>query len=218
MSRQAKLLCLAAVTFSAACADDSTAPVVTPTVTRPSFAPGGNSSSKVGFVSLSAALNPSPTLAVSYTIAGVLPGQTIEVYASAQTARTDACVNGGENVTKKKITSENTVLASGLAFTATVPGDVVGVILLPFPDSPLDCPSGQVATFMGGFWSDVAVTANIATIAGCPPQTICIVVIGKTSTGTYPVSPADRIAAIRSAVVEQHPPGRRHGHDPRPHR
>lgn len=159
MRRQATLLCLAAVAFTAACADDPTAPAVSPTVTRPSFAAGGNSSSNVHFISASAALNPSPTLAVSFKIAGVGSGQTINVTAAAEANRTDACVNGGTNVpSDKKKTSTTQEVSLTQPVTATAGGSVVATFLLQFPGSPLSCPSGQVATLFAGSWSDVSVS------------------------------------------------------------
>jgi hypothetical protein len=158
MRRQATLLCLAAVAFTAACADDPTS-VVTPTVTRPSFAAGGNSTSNVHFISASAALNPVPTLAVSFKIAGVGAGQTINVTAAAEANRTDACVNGGTNVpSDKKKTSTTQEVSLTQPVTATAGGNVVATFLLPFPGSPLSCPSGQVATLFAGSWSDVSVS------------------------------------------------------------
>ena len=159
MRRQATLLCLAAVSFTAACADDSTAPVVTPTVTQPSFAAGGNSSSNVHFITADAALDPAPTLAVSFKIAGVGSGQTIFVTAAAEAHRTDACVNGGENVPsdrKKRSSVEQVSLT--LPVTATAGGNVEDTFLLVFPASTLNCPSGQVATLFNGSWTDVSVS------------------------------------------------------------
>ena len=159
MRRQATLLCLAAVAFTAACADNPSAPVGSPTVTRPSFAAGGNSSSNVHFISADAALNPSPTLAVSFKIAGVGAGQTINVTAAAQANRTDACVNGGENVPsdrKKKSTTQEVSLTQPV--TATAGGNIIATFFLTFPGSPLSCPSGQVATLFAGSWSDVSVS------------------------------------------------------------
>jgi hypothetical protein len=159
MRRQATLLCLAAVTFTAACADDSTAPVVTSTVTRPSFAAGGNSSSNVHFINADAAFDPIPTLAVSFKIAGVGSGQTIFVTAAAVANRIDACVNGGDNVPsdrKKKSTQQ--LVSLTLPVTATAGGNVEATFFLTFPGSPLSCPSGQVATLFNGSWSDVSVS------------------------------------------------------------
>jgi len=158
MRRQATLLCLAAATFTAACADNSTAPVVTPTATRPSFAAGGNSSSNVHFVSADAALDPSPTLAVSFKIAGVGSGQTIFVTVLATANRIDACVNGGDNVPsdrKKKSTQQ--LVSLTLPVTATAGGSVQDTFSLTFPSSPLNCPSGQVATLFNGSWSNISV-------------------------------------------------------------
>jgi hypothetical protein len=158
MRRQAMLLCLGAATLTAACADDSTAPV-TPTVSRPSFAAGGNSSSNVHFITADAALDPAPTLAVSFKIAGVGSGQTIFVTAAAEANRTDACVNGGENVPsdRKKRSSVQQVSLT-LPVTATAGGNVEDTFLLVFPASTLNCPSGQVATLFAGSWTDVSVS------------------------------------------------------------
>jgi hypothetical protein len=179
MRRQATLLCLAAVAFTAACADDPTAPAVSPTVTRPSFAAGGNSSSNVHFISASAALNPSPTLAVSFKIAGVGSGQTINVTAAAEANRTDACVNGGTNVpSDRKKTSTTQLVSLTQPVTATAGGSVVATFSLTFPGSTLSCPSGQVATLFAGSWSDVSVStpnpSGGATLSQTIPGTFTI--------------------------------------------
>lgn len=158
MRRQATLLCLAAVTFTAACADDPTVPVAA-AVTHPSFAKGGSSSSNVHFISADAAINPVPSLAVDFKIAGVGSGQTIFVTAVANANRTDACVNGGTNVpSDRKKTSSVQQVSLTLPVTATAGGNVEATFHLTFPGSTLSCPSGQVATLFAGSWTDVSVS------------------------------------------------------------
>jgi hypothetical protein len=141
--------------LTAACTDAARSPV---SPSQPLLAKGTASSNPHYIASATGAqLDPSPTLAVYFKIAGVGSGVTINVTATAEAHRTDACVNGGENVPsdRKKRSSIQTVSLT-LPVTATAGGNVEETFFLPFPASTLNCPSGQVATLFSGFWDNAA--------------------------------------------------------------
>jgi hypothetical protein len=154
ITRPITLFCLSAATLTTACSDQPTTPVNV-NVPSPQFGKGGVSSG-AHFQSATAFFNPSPTLQVDFSLAGMGAGTTVTVTASAEAEAVEACVNGGDNVPsdKKKRTTLTRVETSG-EFPATAGGNVQGTLFLTFPPSTLNCPSGQTATLFSGSWSDV---------------------------------------------------------------
>jgi hypothetical protein len=153
-SHRTTLLCLAAATLAAACSEQPTTPVDV-NAPPPHFGKGGVSSG-THFQSATAFFNPSPTLQVDFSLAGVGAGTTVTVTATADASATESCVNGGDKVPsdKKKTTTVQQVETSG-DFDATAGGNVQGTLFLTFPPSALTCPNGQIATLFSGSWSNV---------------------------------------------------------------
>ena len=154
MTPRITLLCLAAAILTTACSDQPTTPADV-NLPSPQFGKGGVSSG-THFQSATAFFNPSPTLQVDFSLAGVGAGTTVTVTATASATAVESCVNGGDKVPsdRKKTTTVSEVETSG-DFGATAGGNVQGSLFLTFPPTTLSCPSGQVATLFSGSWSNV---------------------------------------------------------------
>jgi len=153
-TRPITLLCLAAATLVSACSDQPTAPVAAK-LTSAHFGKGGVSSG-AHFQSATGFFNPSPTLQVDFSLAGMGAGTSITVTATATAEAVESCVNGGDKVPsdRKKTTTVTEVETSG-EFPATAGGNVQGTLYLSFPPTSLTCPNGQTPTLFSGSWSNV---------------------------------------------------------------
>jgi hypothetical protein len=152
--KRSTLLPLVALALTAACSDTPQHPVAP---SQTSLAKVSSSNPHYIASATGAFLDPSPTLAVEFKIAGVGAGVTLNVTANARAHRTDACVNGGNNVpsdAKKK--SSVQAVSFTAPVTATAGGNIEETFHLPFPASILNCPNGQTATLFSGFWDEVS--------------------------------------------------------------
>jgi len=161
---------------TAACVDQPRSPVAPPSDVE-AFTDVLNANSNPHYIksATDAYLDPSPTLAVHFKIAGVGSGVTVNVTAAALAHRTDACVNGGDNVPSDAKKTKSVQQVSFTApVTATAGGNVEATFHLAFPASILSCPNGQTATRFEAFWDAVGSSVASPSISIGIPGTFLV--------------------------------------------